>query len=176
VLIVAGLAFLAAMAAIIWARRAIRAAATPHSRTLRDLLHAVSEGDIQKVPALLRQLDLRLERLERQLNATEDRLVTAIQRIGLTRFNADPELGGNVSFSLALLDGNDDGVIFTSVYRLEDSRVFLREVRGGKTEHDLMPEEARALNMAMDKELQSRRQGRDQGHTHEGTRSEESTV
>jgi len=156
----AAVALVVAIVAVVLARRAIRAAAAPHSRTLRELLHAVSRGDIDRVPALLRQLDLHVGRLEDRLDGAERRLSSAIQKIGLSRFDADPDLGGKVSFSLALLDEHDDGVIVTSMYRLEESRTFLREVRGGTTEHGLLPEEARALNMAMDEDLQGRRQER----------------
>lgn len=159
----AAVALVVAIVAIVLARRAVRAAAVPHSRTLRELLHAVSRGDIDRVPALLRQLDLHVGRLEDRLDRAEGRLGTAMQKIGLARFDADPDLGGKVSFSLVLLDEHDDGVIVTSVYRLEESRTFLREVRGGSTEHGLLPEEARALNMAMDEDLQGRRQERSGG-------------
>lgn len=151
------IAAVAAVIAVVMARRAIVSAAVPHSRTLRQLLHAVSKGEIDRLPALLRQLDLHLARIEQAVQGLTSKQAMAMQKIGLVRFDADPELGGKVSFSLALLDQNDDGVILTSVYRIEDSRVFVREVQAGRTEHELLDEEARALNMALDADLQRRR-------------------
>ncbi len=162
-LVAAVVATVVAVVAIVVARRAMRAAAAPQSRMLRELLHAVSKGDVEKLPALLRQVDLHMVKLEDRLENAERRLAASMQKIGLARFDADPELGGKVSFSLVLLDENNDGVIVTSVYRLEDSRIFLREVQGGCTQHSLLTEEARALEMALDEELQQRRQQRHTG-------------
>ena len=159
-IVIAAVAVAVSIIAIVMARRAILAAAVPHSKTLRELLGAVGRGEIERVPALLRQLDQHLARIEKRVDRTEAKQAACVQKIGLVRFDADPELGGKVSFSLALLDENDDGIIVTSVYRLEDSRIFLREVSSGRTQHELMEEEARALNMALDEDLQRRRWGR----------------
>lgn len=155
VAIVAGLvAVVAAGLAVWWARRAYVAAAAPHSRALADLLSRVERGEIQRLPMLLRQIDQHLADTDAALRALRSQLATAVQKIGLVRYDAEPGLGGRVSFVLALLDANDDGVLLTSVYRLEDNRVYVREVSGGKVAHELTSEEARALAMALDEDLQ----------------------
>lgn len=159
-IIVAGVAFVLATLAVVWARRAVVAAAAPHSRALADLLASVEKGDVQRLPMLLRQLDQHLTVAERRLGDAEARLTTAVQRIGLVRYDADENLGGKVSFVLALLDDNRDGVLLTSVYRLEDSRIFLREVNSGQVRHELADEEGRALKMALDDDLQRIRRER----------------
>lgn len=153
-IIAAGVAVVAAGVAVWWARRAFVAAAAPHSRALADLLSRIERGEIQRLPMLLRQLDQHLAAADAQLEALRGQLTTAVQKIGLVRYDAEPGLGGRVSFVLALLDANDDGVLLTSVYRLEDNRVYVREVSGGKVAHELSQEEARALAMALDEDLQ----------------------
>lgn len=153
-IVAAGVAVVAAGVAVWWARRAYVAAAVPHSRALADLLSRVERGEIQRLPMLLRQLDQHLSAADAQLEALRGQLTTAVQKIGLVRYDAEPGLGGRVSFVLALLDANDDGVLLTSVYRLEDNRVYVREVSGGKVAHELSSEEARALNMALNEDLQ----------------------
>ncbi|MCX7600112.1 MAG: DUF4446 family protein [Armatimonadetes bacterium] len=157
-LVAAGVAVVAAGMAIWWARRAYMAAAAPHSRVLADLLARVEQGEVQRLPMLLRQLDQHLAAVDARLEAIHSQLITAVQKIGLVRYDADPDLGGRVSFVLALLDANDDGILLTSVYRLEDNRVYVREVSGGKVAHELSPEEARALDMALNEDLQRLRQ------------------
>ncbi len=147
-LVISGAAALAAAVALALGVAARRAAAQPSSKAMAKLLHQARKGDVQSLPALLHQIDLHLARVEQRVEAAENRLAMAVQKVGLVRFDAEPELGGKVSFALALLDQNDNGFILTSVYRLEDSRIFLREVRSGATQHELLPEERQALSMA----------------------------
>jgi hypothetical protein len=127
---------------------------------MAEMMRAVGRGEVERLPGLIRQMDQHLARLEEKVARTEGQLASAIQKIGLVRYDADQELGGKVSFVLALLDENDDGVIITSVYRLEDNRVFVREVNAGRATRQLSEEEARALRMARDDELQRIRRER----------------
>ena len=158
--VVLGAVAMALAAFAVWmAWRAHRALAVPPSRRMREVLGAVQAGEVERLPQLLRAIDHQLHLIEQRLGRLERMLPAAVQKIGLVRFDADPEMGGKVSFALALLDDHDDGVLITSVHRLEGTRVFLREVVGGKTEHELLPEEHRALNMAVDETLQARRRG-----------------
>lgn len=71
-----------------------------------------------------------------------------IQKVGLTKFNPFNESGGDHSFSLALLDGNKNGIIITSLHTRERTRVYLKEVLSGKTKIDLSKEEQKALKLA----------------------------
>ena len=157
---VSAIALVAAGIAVWWARRAVREAAAPHSEAMRELMRAVGRGDVDKLPAMIRQVDQHLAVLEHKVETTEGKLSATIQKIGLVRYDADVELGGKVSFALALLDENDDGVILTSVYRLEDNRFFIREVQAGRAVRELSAEETRALSMATDDELQRIRRER----------------
>ena len=79
-----------------------------------------------------------------------DRMVSrSIRRIGLVRFDANEEIRAGLSFALCMLDNRDNGLLLCSVYTLEECRVFLRGILNGKAQHDLMPEEAEALQQAL---------------------------
>lgn len=71
-----------------------------------------------------------------------------IQKIGIIRFNPFSEIGGNQSFSIALLDGNDDGVVITSLYTREENRVYGKPIKNGKSEYLLSEEEKIAIEKA----------------------------
>ncbi|MBC7287977.1 MAG: DUF4446 family protein [Armatimonadetes bacterium] len=133
----------------------------PESRALRRLLSSAPPDEIGQALQLLRSLDHQLAEIEKRVAKLEELMPAALQKIGLVRFDADAELGGRVSFALALLDDNDNGILITSVHRLEGTRVFLREIAGGRTQHELLPEERKALNMALDEVLQARRRGKE---------------
>jgi hypothetical protein len=76
-----------------------------------------------------------------------------IQKIGLIRFNPFFEVGGNQSFSLALLDGNNNGVVLTSLYTREGNRIYGKPIKNGKSEYLLSQEEEAAIAKAINSTL-----------------------
>jgi hypothetical protein len=72
-----------------------------------------------------------------------------IQKIGLVRFNPFSDTGGSQSFTLALLDGHDNGLVMTSLYARTGNRWYVKEVHGGKgKEYELSKEEQSAIHKA----------------------------
>ena len=71
-----------------------------------------------------------------------------IQKVGLIRFNPFREMGGDHSFSLALLDGKDTGLIITGLHTRERTRVYLKIINKGKSDLELSSEEKKALKLA----------------------------
>ena len=72
-----------------------------------------------------------------------------IQRVGLVRFNPFSDTGGSQSFTLALLDGHDNGLVMTSLYARTGNRWYIKEVRSGKgKELVLSKEEQSAVQKA----------------------------
>lgn len=74
-----------------------------------------------------------------------------VQKVGMVRFNPFKEIGGDHSFSLALLDGEDSGVIITCLHTRERTRVYMKGIKKGKSELDLSLEEKKALEKAIKK-------------------------
>lgn len=71
-----------------------------------------------------------------------------IQKVGVVRFNPFKETGGDHSFSLALLDGKDTGVVLTCLHTRERTRVYMKVIQKGKSGHELSEEEKKALKEA----------------------------
>lgn len=71
-----------------------------------------------------------------------------IQKVGLTRFNPFKELGGDHSFCLVILDGTDTGVVITSLHTRDRTRVYMKEIKSGKSNVELSVEEKKALDKA----------------------------
>ena len=68
-----------------------------------------------------------------------------IQKVGLVRFNPFKELGGDHSFSLAILDSYDSGIVITSLHTRDRTRVYMKDIKKGKSESELSVEEKSAL-------------------------------
>jgi hypothetical protein len=94
------------------------------------------------------QLKKEFEEVLREFENLKEREKFNIQKVGIVRFNPFEDVGGNQSFSIALLDGKDDGVVITSLYLKEGNRVFAKPIKEGKSEFNLSKEEISAINLA----------------------------
>ena len=89
--------------------------------------------------------------LQQNLARLYDELGFAVQKVGLVRFNPFAEGGGNFSFTLALLDGHNSGVVLTSLHGREQNRIYSKNITQGKSESQLTEEEQRAISIANSK-------------------------
>ncbi len=77
-----------------------------------------------------------------------------VQRVGLVRFNPFQDVGGDQSFSLALLDGDGNGVVISSLHSRAVTRTYAKPIIGGKSlRHDLSQEEERAIAQAIEEKI-----------------------
>lgn len=83
--------------------------------------------------------------LEKRVSVIEEDGKFHIQKIGLIRFNPFKELGGDHSFSMAILDDNDSGIIITSLHTRDRTRVYMKDIKKGKSSFELSSEEKKAL-------------------------------
>ena len=70
------------------------------------------------------------------------------QKIGFVRFNPFDDAGGNISFSLALLNAKDEGVVISSLHGRDGTRVYAKSVIAGRSESQLTDEEMKAIKQA----------------------------
>ena len=73
------------------------------------------------------------------------------QKMGLVKYDAFNQMGGQLSFCLALLNEKDNGFIINSVHSTEGCYSYTKEIKNGESAIDLGTEEAEALAMAMGK-------------------------
>jgi len=90
-----------------------------------------SAGDIEKIKKEINRINL---------DGTEH-----VQKVGLIRFNPFNEIGGDHSFSLAILDGKDNGIIITGLHTRDRTRIYAKQVARGKSDLELSVEEKKAL-------------------------------
>ena len=76
----------------------------------------------------------------------------AIQKVGIVKYDAYQQMGGDLSFSMALLDEENNGFIMNSVHSTEGCYTYTKEVRDGKCDLELGNEERIALEKAVNQE------------------------
>lgn len=82
------------------------------------------------------------------INILFKRMQTVFQKMGLVRYDAFNQMGGQLSYSLALLDENDNGFIINSVHSTEGCYSYSKEIRNGDNSISLSAEEEEALSIA----------------------------
>ncbi len=118
----------------------------------RRLTKGAEGGDLKKVleGILTRQAKnaQKVEELNRQVAILAEEGFGHVQKVGLVRFNPFKETGGDHSFSLALLDGRDTGIVITGLHTRERTRIYAKVIKNGKSEFQLSDEEVKALAKA----------------------------
>lgn len=72
-------------------------------------------------------------------------LSKCVQKVGIVRYKAFEDVGSDLSFSIALLDNNNDGVVITGIYGRNDSTVYAKPIDKGISRYDLSQEEQQVL-------------------------------
>ena len=72
-----------------------------------------------------------------------------IVRVAMVRFRAFEDMGGDLSYAVAMLDANNDGLIFSSIFARADSRSYIKPIKHGSSAYALTDEEKSVLEEAM---------------------------
>jgi Protein of unknown function (DUF4446) len=72
----------------------------------------------------------------------------ALRNVAVVRYDAFTDTGGQLSWSLALLDDSGSGVVLTSIQGRNESRTYAKNVAGWTSETQLSPEEEDAITNA----------------------------
>ena len=86
--------------------------------------------------------------IEKDINDLNARLQKAFAKFSTLRFSAFDNVGGDQSFSVAILDANDNGIIISSLKGRDGANVYLKTVENGDADISLMREEIEVLKEA----------------------------
>ena len=122
-------------------------------RTYARVLDSVPHGDLLAVVAQqiqsVKELQRTAELVSRESAQLRQRISSAVRTVGFARYDAFPDVGGQLSFSTALLDEAGDGVVLTTINGRTSSRSYAKAVKGGQSQYQLSDDEQAAIAMAM---------------------------
>lgn len=119
----------------------------------KDLINGVDGKNLEEL--LFQQSDMilnvgeELDQISKKLKVLEAESKKSIKKVYSKRYNPFAGVGGDLSFSVALLNEENTGVILTSLYGNEENRIYLKPVEKGKTVYNLSPEESEVVKKAM---------------------------
>jgi uncharacterized protein YlxW (UPF0749 family) len=111
------------------------------------------EDIIEQLVDKLKQLELNGQKTETTLEAALNQLSKATQHVAVVRYNSNGDDGGNLSFSAALLDAHQTGIVITSLHGRQQNRIYAKEVTNGTSESTLSEEERDVLISALTNKL-----------------------
>jgi hypothetical protein len=127
------------------------------AKNYKNFMNKLGKGNNLEI--MLRDYIDTVEKVQKQsdeVKATCDKIdknvVNCIQKVGIVRYNAFADTGSDLSFAVALLDFEDNGVIFNGVYsRDNSSTTYAKPVEKGLSKYTLSAEETQALELAKQK-------------------------
>lgn len=96
------------------------------------------------------RLKLDTKSINVEIKKIKENLLTTYQKIGIVKYDAFKEMGGKLSFVLALLDMNNNGILLNSVHSSrEGCYTYIKEIIKGESFLELSEDEKLALNQAL---------------------------
>ncbi len=88
------------------------------------------------------------EDLTAEVQALQAEVSTSLRHMAVVRYDAFGDMGGHLSWSMALLDDGGDGLVLTSIHGRSDSRTYAKNISGWSSNAQLSPEEEEAIGFA----------------------------
>ena len=107
---------------------------------------------IQAIHAHLAKLDQAQQDHEGALQKHERRLTLMKGNVGVHRFNAFSDTGSDLSFSIAIVNEEEDGVVLTGLYSREQTYLYAKPIVNGQSAYMLSQEEKKAISLALQRE------------------------
>ena len=86
--------------------------------------------------------------LRAEVEALRHEVAGAVRRLAVVRYDAFGDMGGRLSWSMAMLDDGGNGVVVTSIHGRSDARTYAKSVVAWSGDQQLSPEESDAIQQA----------------------------
>lgn len=110
-------------------------------------LEELVTGYLDKIDEVKQDSD-KLKEFYSQLNK---KVKGCVQKTSIVRYRAFEDVGSDLSFSIALLDEDNNGIILTGIYGRQQSNTYAKPIDKGISRYDLSEEEQQVLEEAMNK-------------------------
>lgn len=113
-------------------------------------------GNGNNIEDILRDYIKRVEQVETKNNEIieyckiiDENIKRCSQKIGIVRYNAFKDTGSDLSFTLAILDDYNNGVVLNGIYARDSSNIYAKPIENGVSKYILSNEEKEAINKAI---------------------------
>lgn len=118
-----------------------------------DLVRKFDGGNLEELILYLQNhvndLNAKVNTLKLDTKTLEDRLDFAVQSVGFIRYDAFDDMGNEMSYSIAFLDGFKNGFVLTGIYGRNQTVTYAKDIRNGESTRKLSAEEMMAVDRAL---------------------------
>ncbi|MFD0961764.1 DUF4446 family protein [Paenibacillus chungangensis] len=147
VIVLAGMMILVSIGLIVLGRRL--------KKLRRQYLTVMGNTGITNFESVIMELKSKLDgerervsEITKQLDEIRGTLPQLKSKTGIHRYNAFGEGGSDLSFSIAIVNEEKDGVVFSGLHNRENTYVYAKPVNKGESSYPLTPEEHKAIEEA----------------------------
>ncbi|MDD6793977.1 MAG: DUF4446 family protein [Clostridiaceae bacterium] len=121
----------------------------------RKMMRGVSNKNLEEM--IIEQLDniekanVNSEEALKKCDDIREKVKECVQKVAIMRYKAFEDIGSDLSFSIAILDEHNDGVMITGIYGRQESTTYAKPIDKGISRYDLSEEEIHVLNQAVNK-------------------------
>jgi len=109
-----------------------------------DIEHMLN-GHVEEVSTVV----LEQKEIRGEIDRIDTILTKAITKLAVVRFDAFNDVGSDLSYCVAMLDSNNNGIVISGIFGREDSRTYVKPIVDGVSSYKLTQEEEKALKDAM---------------------------
>lgn len=109
---------------------------------------SIEEMVLENTKVVKESLDS-VEEIKNDYDQLQARLANCIQKYAVVRYRAFDDVGSDLSYSIALLDNKNNGVVITGIYGRNESTTFAKPIENGISKYDLSDEEKQAIKNAL---------------------------
>ena len=121
----------------------------------RRLTRGINNKNLEEIiSSKLDEVDKAMAKSEEAINeckVIKKEIKGCVNKVAIMRYKAFPDVGSDLSFSIAILDSYNDGVLITGIYSRHDSTTYAKPVDKGISRYELSEEEVYVLNEAINK-------------------------
>lgn len=112
--------------------------------------HTDIEDSLKNYLDKVERIDENCTDIKNYCKNVENEITKCIKKVGIVRYSAFRDVGSDLSFALALLDENNNGVVLNGIYSVENSNIYAKPIENGKSTYSISEEEQQAINKAIE--------------------------
>ena len=121
----------------------------------RQMMAGAEGGNLERMIAEHMELAERIsnerQEFQREIERLDDKLAKALTRVSVVRFDAFDQTGNDLSYCIALLDAENNGLVLSGIFGRDEARTYVKPIVNGDSTYKLTREEEQAVREAMKK-------------------------
>ncbi|WP_053982818.1 DUF4446 family protein [Niameybacter massiliensis] len=90
------------------------------------------------------------EKILDKIDKLSNEIKYCTQKVGVVRYNAIEKVGADLSFAIAMMDAEDNGLVLNGIYSRDGSYIYSKPIKSGTSTYQLSDEEKEAIRLAIE--------------------------